>query len=151
MSLKLDLSVNFVLNLLMVVFGGLYWYLAISLDTDSTVVPVPDSAKGKVLSVRLITFIYSFIVAAWSVRYVSASSKAAFLGSVLLLRFGTFLYGVAIGAIYYIALTICPDNQTCRKIVVTIQPLLGSLAIVTSVSFGGVLGWLTDNKVLLEK
>jgi hypothetical protein len=111
------------------------------LETDSITVPVPDDAKTKVLVTRIIAFIYSFIVAAWSSKFVSAGSKSG-----ILLRFGTFAYGVTIGILFYAALTLCPNNETCRKIVVTIQPLLGSLAIVTSVSFGGVLGWLTDKQ-----
>lgn len=148
LGLELGISVTFVLNLLMVVFGALYWWFAIRLDTDSTVTPVPDNAKARVLTVRVITFIYSFIVAAWSYRYVAANSKAKLFGSIILLRLGMFLYGVGIGIVYYVAITICPNNDTCRKVAITIQPLLGSLAIVTSVSFGGVLGWLTDNKIL---
>lgn len=138
---KTGLSLNFVLNCLVVIFAIVYWYLSIMLETDSITVPVPDDAKTKVLVTRIIAFIYSFIVAAWSSKFVSAGSKSG-----ILLRFGTFAYGVTIGILFYAALTLCPNNETCRKIVVTIQPLLGSLAIVTSVSFGGVLGWLTDKQ-----
>lgn len=139
----------------MVIFGALYWVLAIDLTADSFASIVPDHAKGRVLTVRIITFIYSFIVAAWSYRYVAANSKASLFPSlfgpkwaVLLLRLGTFLYGTAIGILFYTAITVCPTNPTCQRFSVSLQPLLGSLAIVTSVSFGGVLGWLTDYKYL---
>ena len=137
------------------VFMALYWYFAIDLTADSFATIVPDHSKGRVLTVRIITFIYSFIVAAWSYRYVAANSKEAFFPSLfgskygtLILRLGTFLYGSAIGILFYVSITICPLNPTCQRFSVGLQPLLGSLAIVTSVSFGGVLGWLTDYKYL---
>lgn len=136
-------SVTFVLNLLMVAFGAVYWILSLILDTDSVTVPVPDSAKSQVLTVRVIAFIYSILVAAWSLRYVSAQAKTG-----LWIKLGTFLYSVTMGIVFYACLTLGPENETAKKVVVTIQPLLGSLAIVCSVSFGGILQWLTDHKVL---
>ena len=135
------LSINFVLNSLAVIFAVVYWYLAFVLNTDSVTVPIPDEAKTKVLISRIISFIYSFIIAAWSARFVSPSSKVG-----ILIKFGVFAYGVAMGILFYSATTLCPNNMFCRKVVIAIQPLLGSLAIVTSVSFSGVLGWLTEKK-----
>lgn len=136
-------SVTFVINALLVIFGAIYWVLSLVFATDAVTVPVPDSAKAQVLTVRIVAFIYSFIVAAWSLRYVSAQAKTG-----LWVKLGTFAYSVAMGLVYYACLTLGPENETCRKFVVNIQPLLGSLAIVCSVSFGGVLQWLTDHKIL---
>jgi len=137
---KTGLSLNFVLNSLAVIFAAVYWYLAFVLNTDATQNPIPDDAKTKVLVSRIISFIYSFIIAAWAGRYVSSNSKSG-----ILLRGGVFAYGVGMGILFYCALTLCPQNEFCKKTIIAIQPLLGSLAIVTSVSFSGVLGWLTEH------
>ena len=138
-------SVNFVLNILMVVFGALYWWFSLSLDLNSMVTPTPDEYKGKVFTVRIIAFLYSFIVSAWSLRYVSSSSKTG-----LFWKLGTFVYSVATGLSFYAALTFGPHNEFCQKFVLTVQPLLGALAIVSSVSFGGVLAWLAEHEYLKE-